>query len=294
MTHKSWKLAGGAVGVLCLVFVCLWGVVSSQSFMSMAAEQAGAIATEALDTRISLGNVEVKSWRELQVDGIDIYDKRQQLLAHADEAVIRLSPLAMLQKSAAEGISSIDINRADVTIVQREDGTWNFADLVSEEKSDTRFTARINVADSTLRSRYNNQDIVLEHVNGYADMASYPSVSLKASCENNGASAQLSATVDTDNGARQTFQLSLQNAELANYMPYLPAGWRACRLPENVWARSFIITDRRSWLMAALFCWEKTRWKRQRPLLPSTKGRPVFLPVRKPGDSRQLPMAGLL
>ena len=86
MTHKSWKLAGGAVGVLCLVFVCLWGVVSSQSFMSMAAEQAGAIATEALDTSISLGNVEVKSWRELQVDGIDIYDKRQQLLAHADEA----------------------------------------------------------------------------------------------------------------------------------------------------------------------------------------------------------------
>ena len=230
MTHKSWKLAGGAVGVLCLVFVCLWGVVSSQSFMSMAAEQAGAIATEALDTRISLGNVEVKSWRELQVDGIDIYDKRQQLLAHADEAVIRLSPLAMLQKSAAEGISSIDINRADVTIVQREDGTWNFADLVSEEKSDTRFTARINVADSTLRSRYNNQDIVLEHVNGYADMASYPSVSLKASCENNGASAQLSATVDTDNGARQTFQLSLQNAELANYMPYLPAG----TIPEDV------------------------------------------------------------
>lgn len=224
MTHKSWNLAGGAVGVLCLVFVCLWGIVSSQAFMSLAAEKAGTIATEALDTRINLGSVEVRSWRELKVDGIDVYDKRQQLLAHADDAVIRLSPLAMLQKSAVEGISSIDINHADVTIVQREDGTWNFADLISEEKSDTRFTARINVADSTLRSRYNNQDIVLEHVNGYADMASYPAVSLKASCENNGALAQLSATIDTDNGARQTFQLALQNAELANYVPYLPAG----------------------------------------------------------------------
>ena len=61
MTHKSWKLAGGAVGVLCLVFVCLWGVVSSQAFMSLAAEKAGTIATEALDTRISLGSVEVRS-----------------------------------------------------------------------------------------------------------------------------------------------------------------------------------------------------------------------------------------
>ena len=230
MTHKVWKLAGGAVGVLCLIFVCLWGLVSSQSFMSMAAEQAGAIATDALDTRISLGTVAVKSWRELQVADIDVYDKRQQLLAHADEAVIRLSPLAMLKKPPSEGISSIDINRADVTLVQREDGTWNFADLISEEKSDTRFTAKINVADSTLRSRYNNQDIVLEHVNGYADLASYPAVSLKASCENNGASAQLSATIDTADGARQTFQLSLQDAELANYVPYLPAG----TIPEDV------------------------------------------------------------
>ena len=230
MTRKIWKLAGGVIGVLCLVFLCLWGVVSSQAFMSMAAERAGSIATETMDTRINLGSVQVKSWRELQVDGIDIYDKRQQLIAHADEAVISLSPLAMLQKSAAEGISSLDINHADVTIVQREDGTWNFADLISEEKSDTRLTARINVADSTLRSRYNGQDIVLERVNGYADLASYPAVSLKAACENNGASAQLSATIDTDNGARQTFQLSLHNAELANYVPYLPAG----TIPEDV------------------------------------------------------------
>ena len=224
MTRKGWKIAGGAIGVLCLVFVCIFMGLSSQRFMTAAAEKAGSIAASALDTRISLGTVQVKSWRELQVDGIDVYDKRQQLLAHADEAVIRLNPLAMLEKSAAEGISSIDISRADVTIVQREDGTWNFADLVSEEKSDTRFTAKINVSDSTLRSRYNNQDIVLEKVNGYVDMAAYPAVSLKAECENQGASAQLSATIDTDNGARQTFQLSVQNAELADYVQYLPAG----------------------------------------------------------------------
>ncbi|MGN0763168.1 MAG: hypothetical protein ACI4MK_07255, partial [Aristaeellaceae bacterium] len=221
---KGWKIAGGVLGALCLVFVCIFMGLSSQWFMSLAAEKAGSMAAAALDTRISLGTVQVKSWRELQVDGIDVYDKRQQLLAHADEAVIRLSPFAMLEKSAAEGISSIDISGADVTVVQRDDGSWNYEDLISDEQSDTRFTAKINVADSTLRSRYNNQDIVLEKVNGYVDMAAYPAVSLRAACEKQGASMQLSATVDTDNGARQTFQLDLQDAELADYVQYLPAG----------------------------------------------------------------------
>lgn len=224
MKRKGWKIAGGAAGVLCLFLLCLFGWVSSQSFMTMAAEKAGTLATETLDTKVHLGAVQVASWRELRVDGIDVYDKQQQLLAHADEAVIRLSPLAMVQKSPAEGVSSIDVRGADVTVFQRENGTWNFEDLISQDKGDTRFTGRVNVADSVLRGRYNNQDIVLEKVKGSVDMAAYPAVSLKMECENQGAAAQLSAAIATDNGARQTFQLAVQNAELSNYLAYIPEG----------------------------------------------------------------------
>lgn len=237
MVRRGWKIAGGAAGVLCLFLLCLFGWVSSQGFMTMAAEKAGTLATEALDTQVHLGTVRVASWRELRVDDIDVYDKRQQRLAHVDEAVIKLSPLAMLQKSAAEGISSVDVSGADVTILQREDGTWNYEDLISRDESDTRFTGKVNVADSVLRSRYNNQDIVLERVKGSVDMAAYPAVSLRGECENQGAAAQLSATIATENGARQTFQMAVQNVELANYLPYLPEGLIPAEMVKDISGR---------------------------------------------------------
>ena len=77
------------------------------------------------------------SWRELKVEGLDVYDKKSEKLAHVDEAVVRLSPRAMLDKSFTEGISEIDINKADVSIIQREDGRppWNYEDLLSERKT---------------------------------------------------------------------------------------------------------------------------------------------------------------
>ena len=231
MTHKGWKILGAALGGICLCFLCLWGVLSSQSVMTAAAEQGGTLAAEALNTRVEIGNIQVKSWRELQLDGVDVYDKQEQLVAHVEEATVRVAPWAILNKPLTESISEVNINQADVSILQRQDGTWNYEDLLSGSESTSKFTAQINIADSVLRSRYNNQDIILEKVNGTVDMADYPAITLKAACEHQGTKAELSATLDTSDmaaegktGGRQTFQLALQDAELAEYLPYLPAG----------------------------------------------------------------------
>lgn len=234
---KTAGLLGAVMAGICLVFVGLYTYISSQSFMETAASQAGRMATELLATKVDLGRVEIVSWRELKVEGLDVYDKKSEKLAHVDEAVVRLSPRAMLDKSLTEGISEIDINKADVSILQREDGRWNYEDLLSEKESSSKFTAKINIKDSILRSSYNNQPIVLEDVNGYVDMASYPAISLKADCTNQGAKARVSATLDTSDmakegkaGGRQTFQLTVENAAVENYLPYLPAD----TIPENV------------------------------------------------------------
>ena len=179
---KTAGLLGAVMAGICLVFVGLYTYISSQSFMETAASQAGRMATELLATKVDLGRIEIVSWRELKVEGLDVYDKKSERLAHVDEAVVRLSPRAMLDKSFTEGISEIDINKADVSIIQREDGSWNYEDLLSEKENSSKFTAKINIKDSILRSNYNNQPIVLEDVNGYVDMASYPAISLKADC----------------------------------------------------------------------------------------------------------------
>ena len=220
---KTAGLLGAVMAGICLVFVGLYTYISSQSFMETAASQAGRMATELLATKVDLGRVEIVSWRELKVEGLDVYDKKSEKLAHVDEAVVRLSPWAMLDKSLTEGISEIDINKADVSILQREDGSWNYEDLLSEKESSSKFTAKINIKDSILRSSYNNQPIVLEDVNGYVDMASYPAISIKADCTNQGAKARVSATLDTSDmakegkaGGRQTFRLTVENAAVEN------------------------------------------------------------------------------
>lgn len=231
MSHKSWKILGIALGAVCLLCVCLWYIVSSQGFMSAAANRSAELAAETLGTKIEIANIKANSWCELEIDGLAVYDKQEQLIAKAETAAVRFTPWEVFSKAPAECIDEVDIKNADVSILQRADGSWNVEDLISDTESTTKFTAKINIADSTLRSRYNNNDIMLEKVNGYVDMAAYPALSLKADCENQGARVELSATLDSKDlaaagkaGGRQTFQLSLQDVAVEKYLPYLPTG----------------------------------------------------------------------
>lgn len=227
MKIKTGKVFSIIMVVICLVAGCAYGYVSSRSFMTTAAQQAGLIASEAMATQIELGQVAVMSWNSLAVENIDVYDKQDQLIAHVAQAEVKLSPLAMVIQSPTEGLSEINIDGADVSILQREDGSWNYEDLISDSESSSQFNTKINISNSLLRSNYNGQDIVLENVNGTVDMTDYPALALEATCENQGAAAEVSATLDIeDMGAagRQTFQLALKDVDLANYLKYVPEG----------------------------------------------------------------------
>lgn len=72
---KTAGLLGAVMAGICLVFVGLYTYISSQSFMETAASQAGRMATELLATKVDFGRVEIVSWRELKVEGLDVYDK---------------------------------------------------------------------------------------------------------------------------------------------------------------------------------------------------------------------------
>lgn len=231
MSGRGKKIAGGVAGGILLLIVCVWGIVSSENFMETAAQEAGTIAQEALGTKVSLGKVQVNSWQELQVDNIAVYDKQDVLIGQAESAVVKFSPLAALGSEPAKCLREINVEKADVTIVQREDGSWNYEDLISDSESSTELNAVINVKDSVLRSRYNGQDITAENVNAALDMGNYPVMTLQGECENQGAKAELSATFDISDiategkaGGKQTFQLTLDNADVENYMPLIPAG----------------------------------------------------------------------
>ena len=112
-------------------------------------------------------------------------------MASIKEAKVRFSLLSMLFKAPSECIDTVELDGADVSILQRPDGSWNYQDFVSDTPSESKFTGKIKFTDSVLRSNYQQQDIVLEKVNGALDFANDPEISFKGTCESKGAEAEL-------------------------------------------------------------------------------------------------------
>lgn len=220
MQQKTLRLVCGLMILCSLLGVGLACFVASEGFMQAAAEQAAPMLSEKLGIRVDIGQVEIASLHKLRVREIAVYDKRSQLLGQAREADISFSLLGMLWQEPVEALREIQVDRAEVGIYQRSDGSWNYEDLISEEPGTGNFTGLIELQDAVLKTRYNNQDLVLEQVNGQIDMAHYPAVSLQGTCVNQGAKGQLSATIDSKH---QTFHLKLEDAELADYAGLLTA-----------------------------------------------------------------------
>lgn len=214
MQQKTLRLVCGLMIMCSVLGVGLAYFVASEGFMNAVAEQAAPMLSEKLGTRVDIGQVEIASLNKLRVREIAVYDKRSQLLGQAREAEISFSLLGMLWQEPVEALREIQVGKAQVGIYQRSDGSWNYEDLISEEPGAGNFTGVIRLQDGVLKTRYNDQEIILEQVNGQIDMANYPAVSLQGTCANQGAKAQLSATLDSKH---QTFQLKLEDAELADY-----------------------------------------------------------------------------
>ena len=221
MKHSLLKWVCGIIMGLSLLTAGLATFVSSLGFVEMAASQAGEIASEALEARIELGQVRILSLHSVGISGAEVYDKNNEKMASIKEAKVRFSLLSMLFKAPSECIDTVELDGADVSILQRPDGSWNYQDFVSDTPSESKFTGKIKFTDSVLRSNYQQQDIVLEKVNGALDFANDPEISFKGTCESKGAEAKVSASFGGD---QDTFSLDLKNVALEDYVGLLPEG----------------------------------------------------------------------
>jgi len=220
MNRKFTGLAGAAA-IMVLLVALIYGYISSTSFMTMAAENGAAMASELLSTKVDIGLVKVGSFNEIEIQDVAIYDKSDNLIAKVADAKVGFSYLSMFKNSASEGIREVYISGVEADIHQRPDGSWNFSDLISEEPSESKFTGKVYVDDTTLKLGFNGQDLLVEDMQGVLDFADYPAINLKGTARNQGTEVKLSANVGGD---RQTFDLTVQNAELEKYIPLIPKG----------------------------------------------------------------------
>ena len=147
MRQRTWVCAIALAAVLLCAAVAVH-IVRAEAFMAEVGRAAGRIASQQLGTDVQIGAVEIRSLHELAIDDIVIYDKQTEEVLRADRARVTLRLLSLLS-SPATSVDEILLTGVHAHLVQREDGSWNYADLVSDDAELSTFGGRIRIADGT-------------------------------------------------------------------------------------------------------------------------------------------------
>ena len=220
----------GILAVVCCI--CMLGVLGLRCYMQTAAftESAGqtisSVATEALGVQVDVGDIEVKSFRTLELHNLAIYDKQAAVIARAEKAQVTYRLLSALS-SPVEAIKEVTVSDVTAVVEQRADGSWNYRDVISDEPSSQQFHGIVNVENAQVTGRMQGRELTLMDVNGSLDFADYPVLKAQVSANNQGAAIEASGTFDD---ARQIFNVAVHDADVQNYLGLLPADW----LPDEV------------------------------------------------------------
>ncbi|MDO4204614.1 MAG: translocation/assembly module TamB domain-containing protein [Selenomonadaceae bacterium] len=218
----------GAGGVL---FFCavIWYIIVSEAFIVGMADYIGREAGSALKTNVTIGRVEVASFRSVTIKDIVVFDKNDEKMAEAEAADVRFSLFALLREPVA-GISEVEISRLRGNISQRKDGSWNYEDLISEEKSENKFAGKIILKEGSAALSLNDgRQAVIEQIKGKLDFGGNPKLKPEFTAVIRGASVALSGEVDTKTG-KGSLTAEVENAVAKDFLDLLPAG----KMPKEV------------------------------------------------------------
>ena len=158
--------------VLAAVLLCAAAavhIVRAEAFMAEAGRAAERIVAQRLGTDVHIGAVEIRSLHELTIDDIVIYDKQTEEVLRADRARVTLRLLSLLL-SPETSVDEVLLTGAHVHLVRREDGSWNYADLVADDAEPSTFVGRIRIADSAADVDADGHSYVLTDLSGAADI----------------------------------------------------------------------------------------------------------------------------
>ena len=136
MNRKGLGIAGAVLTALIFLLAGVYIYISSSSFMHMAAENGAAIASDVLSTKVDIGLVKVDGINSIAIQDVAVYDKNDKVIARIADAKVGFSFFSMLKNSLSEGVREVYLSGVEADIHQRPDGSWNYADLISEEPSD--------------------------------------------------------------------------------------------------------------------------------------------------------------
>ncbi|SDP42840.1 translocation/assembly module TamB domain-containing protein [Selenomonas ruminantium] len=224
MKGKTWII--GAVVMALIAITSLWYYVQTQNFMERAGGEVSSLATQALGTNVEIGEIEIKSLRDLELHNVAIYDKQAELIARADTARVSCRLLAAFS-DPANAVGEVRVSGVEAVLSERADGSWNVEDLLSKEKTSQEFHGRILVDNAHVLVRRQGQELALEEVSGTVDLADYPVSKVEFAAQNQGTGITGTATLSD---TRQIVNAHLDGVDIEKYLAFVPQGL----IPENI------------------------------------------------------------
>ncbi|MBQ7723483.1 MAG: hypothetical protein IJT57_04090, partial [Selenomonadaceae bacterium] len=173
---KIFKILGGA-----LIVLALSGGLYIHSQRSAIIEKALATAEETasktLGVPVKIGSVDLNNINlnrdensDIIVRDVEIFDKRDELIARVDTAKIDFNLFALTDDPVA-ALDEIKIDGATLNLKQRDENTWNVNDIKLESEGETTFGAKIFLSNGTVNAAFDGKSLSVEKISAEADCA---------------------------------------------------------------------------------------------------------------------------
>lgn len=211
------------------IVVCLIGLIGmgvfcysqSQSFMSSAAQLISHEATAALQTEIKIDKISLSSFTKVQAENIEVFDKTGHTLATAAVVEIRFNPWKIVTgEPAIENVRRIDVKQGSINLVQNENGTWNYQDIIKNDSDEKNvFAGVVALDDTNVTISTSGHVIDLNRLKGTIDFAAQPALAFDLKFVHNAGEAAVSGSLG---GKNEAFSIKATNFDLADYLDLLP------------------------------------------------------------------------
>ena len=222
---KKGRIVFAAVVIALFFFALSCGTAAYIACTGAYVEEAGrtlsAKASESLGVPVAIDAVRVESWHTLALDGIAVQDRAGEEILHAAHAEVEMSLFAALSASPVAAISHVTVIEPELSLQQREDGSWNVADLVQQEAGENDFCGKVSVKEGKANVAVSGKEIALEDIGAELDFAHKSSVSVEAEASCKGAPLAVEGEVSKE---RQELKLKGENINAMDYIAFLPEG----------------------------------------------------------------------
>ncbi|WP_196595862.1 translocation/assembly module TamB domain-containing protein [Pectinatus frisingensis] len=220
MRKPSKKIAIIVSTFICIILtVFFFSVRQADNFMQSAAQLASSKLSQVISTRVNVGTVSVKSLSSLEAGKVTIYDKTGAILIQAGRVDVKFSLWQIIVGNLAKSIDEVDIKGPCVNIVKRDDGTWNYRDVISQDQTNNDFSGNIRFIDGKAAVEFDGKKIDFSHVTGNIDFADKQKKRINAKLQQDGTSLNVNGEIGD---AVQTFDIKADKLDVLPYLEFIP------------------------------------------------------------------------